>query len=164
MDNWEFLTITFVLITGIGISRLLISFGTMVEARAILRPEKRPKFHWLLLTWMFVTVDVIALSWLMFYKWNLLYEDPRTVLSPLTTLLLLGLASSFYIIMELLSPELSEEGDIDMKRSMEIYRDNGFNGPYMMDHTPRFASGESQRYGKAYANGYIRRLIQEVYS
>tara|TARA_Y100000758_G_scaffold114436_1_gene80137 strand:- start:246 stop:1220 length:975 start_codon:yes stop_codon:yes gene_type:complete len=57
-----------------------------------------------------------------------------------------------------------DEGDIDMKRSMEIYRDNGFNGPYMMDHTPRFASGESQRYGKAYANGYIRRLIQEVYS
>jgi hypothetical protein len=116
MDNWEFLTITFVLITGIGISRLLVSFGTMVEARALLRPEKRPKFHWLLLTWMFVTVDVIALSWLMFYKWNLLYEDPRTVLSPLTTLLLLGLASSFYIIMELLSPELSEEGEIDMKK------------------------------------------------
>jgi mannonate dehydratase len=57
-----------------------------------------------------------------------------------------------------------DEGDIDMKRSMEIYRDNGFNGPYMMDHTPRFACGESQRYGKAYANGYIRRLIQEVYS
>jgi mannonate dehydratase len=56
-----------------------------------------------------------------------------------------------------------DEGDIDMKRSMEIYRDNGFNGPYMMDHTPRFASGESQRYGKAFANGYIRRLIQEVY-
>ena len=56
-----------------------------------------------------------------------------------------------------------DEGDIDMKRSMEIYRDNGFNGPYMMDHTPRFASGDSQRYGKAFANGYIRRLIQEVY-
>jgi mannonate dehydratase len=57
-----------------------------------------------------------------------------------------------------------DEGDIDMKRSMEIYRDNGFNGPYMMDHTPRFAGGESKRYGKAYANGYIRRLIQDVYS
>lgn len=56
-----------------------------------------------------------------------------------------------------------DEGDIDLKRSMEIYRDNGFNGPYMMDHTPRFASGDSQRYGKAFANGYIRRLIQEVY-
>ena len=56
-----------------------------------------------------------------------------------------------------------DEGDIDMKRAMEIYRDNGFNGPFMMDHTPRFAAGDSARYGKAYANGYIRRLIQEVY-
>jgi mannonate dehydratase len=56
-----------------------------------------------------------------------------------------------------------DEGDIDMRRAMQTYRDNGFNGPFMMDHTPRFPSGESQRYGKAYAIGYIRRLIQEVY-
>ena len=56
-----------------------------------------------------------------------------------------------------------DEGDIDMKRAMEIYRDNGFNGPFMMDHTPRFAGGDSARQWKAYANGYIRRLIQEVY-
>ena len=56
-----------------------------------------------------------------------------------------------------------DEGDIDMKRAMEIYRDNGFNGPFMMDHTPRFVAGDSARYGKAYANGYIRRLLQEVY-
>lgn len=56
-----------------------------------------------------------------------------------------------------------DEGDIDMKRAMEIYRDNGFNGPFMMDHTPRFSGGDSARQGKAYANGYIRRLIQEVY-
>jgi mannonate dehydratase len=56
-----------------------------------------------------------------------------------------------------------DEGDIDMKRAMEVYRDNGFNGPFMMDHTPQFTEGDSARYGKAYANGYIRRLIQEVY-
>lgn len=56
-----------------------------------------------------------------------------------------------------------DEGDIDMRRAMETYRDNGFLGPYMMDHTPRFASGDSQRYGKAFAIGYLRRLIQEVY-
>jgi len=56
-----------------------------------------------------------------------------------------------------------DEGDIDMKRAMEVYRDNGFNGPFMMDHTPQFQGGDSARYGKAYANGYIRRLIQEVY-
>lgn len=62
-----------------------------------------------------------------------------------------------------------DEGDIDMRRAMEIYRDNGFNGPYMMDHTPRFPgtlsdrSGRADWLGKAYANGYIRALIQTVY-
>ena len=57
-----------------------------------------------------------------------------------------------------------DEGDIDMKRAMEIYRDNGFNGPFMMDHTPRFPGDlDSQKLGKAWANGYIRRLIQDVY-
>ena len=57
-----------------------------------------------------------------------------------------------------------DEGDIDMKKAMETYRDNGFNGPFMMDHTPRFSSGDSGKLGKAFANGYIRRLIQDVYS
>jgi mannonate dehydratase len=56
-----------------------------------------------------------------------------------------------------------DEGDIDMHRAMQTYRDNGFTGPFMMDHTPTFPSGESDRYGKAFANGYIRRLIQDVY-
>ncbi len=56
-----------------------------------------------------------------------------------------------------------DEGDIDMKKAMEIYRDNGFTGPFMMDHTPRFPGGDSAKLGKAFANGYIRRLIQEVY-
>ncbi len=50
-----------------------------------------------------------------------------------------------------------------MRRAMEIYRDNGFNGPYMMDHTPHFPVGRSDWLGKAYANGYIRALIQTVY-
>ena len=56
-----------------------------------------------------------------------------------------------------------DEGDIDMRKAMEAYRDHGFNGPFMMDHTPRFPNGQSERVGKAFANGYIRRLIQEVY-
>ncbi len=57
-----------------------------------------------------------------------------------------------------------DEGDIDMKRAMEIYRDNGFHGPYMMDHTPRFAhAAHTQLHGKAYAIGYIRALIDDVY-
>ena len=57
-----------------------------------------------------------------------------------------------------------DEGDIDMKRAMATYRDNGFNGPYMMDHTPRFAHPvHTQLHGKAYAIGYIRALIDDVY-
>ena len=56
-----------------------------------------------------------------------------------------------------------DEGEVDMKRAMEVYRDNGFEGPYMMDHTPSFAHGFGQLHGKAYAIGYIRALIQMVY-
>lgn len=57
-----------------------------------------------------------------------------------------------------------DEGDVDMKRAMAVYRDNGFNGPFMMDHTPRFAhSAYTQLHGKAYAIGYIRALIDDVY-
>jgi mannonate dehydratase len=56
-----------------------------------------------------------------------------------------------------------DEGDIDMRRAMEIYRDNGFKGPFMMDHTPHFPHKGSEWMGKAYAIGYIRALIQTVY-
>jgi mannonate dehydratase len=56
-----------------------------------------------------------------------------------------------------------DEGDIDMRRAMTIYRDNGFDGPYMMDHTPRFPQAKAGWAGIAYAVGYIRALIQDVY-
>ncbi|MCZ6675481.1 MAG: mannonate dehydratase [Verrucomicrobia bacterium] len=56
-----------------------------------------------------------------------------------------------------------DEGEVDMRRAMEVYRDNGFNGPYGMDHTPRFPQEQAGWAGKAYANGYIRALIQTVY-
>ena len=56
-----------------------------------------------------------------------------------------------------------DEGEVDMRRAMEVYRDHGFRGPYMMDHTPSFAHGYGPLHGKAYAIGYIRALIQTVY-
>jgi mannonate dehydratase len=56
-----------------------------------------------------------------------------------------------------------DEGDVDMYRAMTIYRDAGFNGPFMMDHTPRLAQGQAGWAGQAYAVGYIRGLIQSVY-
>ena len=43
-----------------------------------------------------------------------------------------------------------DEGDTDMKRAMVAYRDNGFTGPYMMDHTPRFPQSRAGVAGIAY--------------
>lgn len=56
-----------------------------------------------------------------------------------------------------------DEGDVDMVKMMQAYRDIGFNGPFMMDHTPEFAHGQTFWAGHAYATGYIRALIQAVY-
>jgi len=56
-----------------------------------------------------------------------------------------------------------DEGDVDMYRAMTIYRDVGFQGPFMMDHTPHLPHKEAGWSGKAYAIGYIRGLIQSVY-
>ncbi|HXF64819.1 MAG TPA: mannonate dehydratase [Caldilineaceae bacterium] len=56
-----------------------------------------------------------------------------------------------------------DEGDVDMVRMMQVYREVGFNGPYMMDHTPDFPREASGGAGRAYAVGYMRGLIQAVY-
>ena len=50
-----------------------------------------------------------------------------------------------------------------MHRAMKVYRDVGFTGPFMMDHTPQFAQQQAGWAGRAYAVGYIRGLIQSVY-
>ena len=122
MDNFEYLTVSYVLITGIGMSRLFISLGTIVEERAVLEGEDKPKFHWMLTTWIILTIAVISLSWHAFYKWNLAYESPTVELSPLTSLALTVLAGCFYILMELLSPEASEDGKLDMERHFLLIR------------------------------------------
>jgi mannonate dehydratase len=56
-----------------------------------------------------------------------------------------------------------DEGQVDMVQAMEAYRDIGFNGPFMMDHTPQIPGDVDARQGHAYAVGYIRALIQAVY-
>ena len=56
-----------------------------------------------------------------------------------------------------------DEGQNDMLRAMETYRDNGFAGPFMMDHTPRLPQGFDHWHGHAYANGYIKALLKTVY-
>jgi len=56
-----------------------------------------------------------------------------------------------------------DEGNMDMLRAMETYREVGFSGPFMMDHTPGIPHPSGAWAGRAYANGYIRALIQTVY-
>jgi mannonate dehydratase len=56
-----------------------------------------------------------------------------------------------------------DEGDMDMGGAMQAYRDVGFNGPFMMDHTPGIPTDPHGTASRAYANGYIKALIQAVY-
>ena len=56
-----------------------------------------------------------------------------------------------------------DEGDVDMFRAMQTYREIGFNGPFMMDHTPNIPGDAGGRLGRAFAVGYMRALIQAVY-
>ena len=56
-----------------------------------------------------------------------------------------------------------DEGDVDMVRAMEAYKEVGFEGPLMMDHTPRIPGDDQVGAGRAYAVGYIRALIQATY-
>ena len=56
-----------------------------------------------------------------------------------------------------------DEGQTDMRKAMESYKENGFNGPFMMDHTPCFPQSRAEWVGRAYAVGYMRAIIQTVY-
>lgn len=56
-----------------------------------------------------------------------------------------------------------DEGDTDMLRAMETYRDVGFSGPFLLDHMPEMTAPFDQWHGRAYANGYIKALLQTVY-
>ena len=57
-----------------------------------------------------------------------------------------------------------DEGDQDMYEAMQTYKEVGFEGPFMMDHTPGFPNTDSTFWaGRAFAVGYMRALIQAVY-
>lgn len=54
-----------------------------------------------------------------------------------------------------------DDGNVDMYRAMQAYRDVGFRGPFSLDHSPIFAHAEVVN--QAFAIGYLRGLIQSVY-
>jgi len=56
-----------------------------------------------------------------------------------------------------------DEGDNDMFQMMQTYKEVGFEGPFMMDHTPKFPQSKAGWAGRAFAVGYMRALIQAVY-
>ena len=43
-----------------------------------------------------------------------------------------------------------DEGDVDMYEAMQTYREIGFEGPFMMDHTPSFPQGEHPMGGQSF--------------
>ena len=56
-----------------------------------------------------------------------------------------------------------DEGDVDMFRAVQAYKEVGFEGPFMMDHTPGIEGDTEGARGRSYAAGYIRALLQAVY-
>jgi len=54
-----------------------------------------------------------------------------------------------------------DNGDVDMFRAMQAYRDVGFKGPFSLDHSPMFPG--AQIANQAFVVGYMRALIQTVY-
>jgi mannonate dehydratase len=58
-----------------------------------------------------------------------------------------------------------DDGDIDMLKAMRTYRDSGFNGPFVSDHTPGVeADVPGGRIGRTFTHGYMRALVHALNS
>jgi mannonate dehydratase len=57
-----------------------------------------------------------------------------------------------------------DEGEIDMYRVMNVLKEVGYSGMVMPDHVPMHSDDPDQFQGLAFALGYIKALIQAVYS
>ncbi len=55
-----------------------------------------------------------------------------------------------------------DDGDVDMIRAMQVYKEVGYDGMMMPDHVPHIAGDPGGKQAFAYAFGYIRALIQMV--
>jgi len=55
-----------------------------------------------------------------------------------------------------------DEGDVDMFRALRIYKQNGFDGVMIPDHTPRMSCDAPWHAGMAYALGYMRAAIRAI--
>ncbi len=57
-----------------------------------------------------------------------------------------------------------DDGDVDLIRAIRTYKEVGYDGMLMPDHVPRIEGDAGGHQAFAYAFGYIRALIQMVYS
>ena len=55
-----------------------------------------------------------------------------------------------------------DDGDIDMRRVLEILKANDFRGVLVPDHTPQMICGAPWHAGMAYALGYMRCALQTI--
>ena len=55
-----------------------------------------------------------------------------------------------------------DEGDVDMFQAMKVYKEVGYDGMLMPDHTPQTVGDTNGRQAFAFAYGYIKALIQAV--
>ena len=56
-----------------------------------------------------------------------------------------------------------DEGDMDMYEAMQVYREVGFAGPFMLDHIPGIPHQNTHWAARGFAIGYIRAILQAVY-
>jgi mannonate dehydratase len=56
-----------------------------------------------------------------------------------------------------------DEGDIDMVQAMKVWKDAGYTGPMVSDHTPG-VEGETAggHVGRAFSLGFMRAAVQAV--
>ena len=56
-----------------------------------------------------------------------------------------------------------DEGDIDMLQAMKTFKDAGYTGPFVSDHTPR-VEGDTPwgHIGRTFTHGYMRALVHAV--
>jgi mannonate dehydratase len=56
-----------------------------------------------------------------------------------------------------------DEGDLDMLSAMKAYRDAGYTGPFVSDHTPRVEGDTPWGHrGRTFSHGYMRALVHAV--
>jgi mannonate dehydratase len=56
-----------------------------------------------------------------------------------------------------------DEGDVDMLQAMKAYKEAGYSGPFVSDHTPR-VEGDTPwgHIGRTFSLGYMRAIVHAV--